>query len=119
MTVFPRSVGTFLMSRSEISLKEVAVSRIAPISSAGTPSSPSRCRCVNVMPVPSSSLAHDRDHDLVQAVRLGETDVDLLAPRRRQILPDVVRPDRQLAMPAVDEHRQLDRLRPAEVDEGV
>src|SRR5256885_2477200 len=26
MTVFPRSVGTFLMSRSEISLKEAAVS---------------------------------------------------------------------------------------------
>ena len=42
MTVFPRSVGTFLMSRSEISLKEAAVSRMVVISSAATPSSPSR-----------------------------------------------------------------------------
>src|SRR2546427_265345 len=49
MTVFPRSAGTFLMSRSEISLKEAAVSRMLVISAAGTPSSPSRCRCVNAM----------------------------------------------------------------------
>src|SRR5439155_724051 len=49
MTVLPRSAGTFLMSRSEISLKDAAVSRMLVISPAETPSSPSRCRCVNAM----------------------------------------------------------------------
>ena len=38
---------------------------------------------------------------------------------RGHVLPDVVRADRQLPVPAVDEHRQLDRARPAEVHQRV
>ena len=44
---------------------------------------------------------------------------DELLARGRDVLADVVGPDRQLAMAAVDEHGQADRLRPPEVDEGV
>src|SRR5437899_2258241 len=114
MTVLPRSAGTFLMSRSEISLKDSAVSRMLVISPAETPSSPSRCRCVNAM-LTSSPF----DHDLVHAVRLGEPDLNLLAARGGDVLADVVGADRKLAMTPVDEDRELDRLRPPEVDERV
>src|SRR2546428_1430358 len=114
MTVLPRSGGTFLMSRSEISLKDAAVSRMLVISPADTPSSPSRCRCVNAM-LTSSPF----DHNLVHAVRLGEPDLHLLAARRGNVLADVVGADRELAVTAVDENRELDRLRPPEVDERV
>src|SRR5207245_2501412 len=114
MTVLPRSAGTFLMSRSEISLKDAAVSRMLVISPADTPSSPSRCRCVNAM-LASSPF----DHDLVHAVRLGEPDLHLLAARGGNVLADVVGADRQLAMTPIDEDRELDRLRAPEVDERV
>src|SRR5271157_46196 len=42
MTVFPRSVGTFLMSRRDISLKDSAVSRMRSISSLESSLVPSR-----------------------------------------------------------------------------
>ena len=44
---------------------------------------------------------------------------DELLARGRHVLADVVGPDRQLAMAAIDEDGEADRLRPAEVDEGV
>ena len=44
---------------------------------------------------------------------------DGLAQRRRQVLADVVGPDRQLAVAAVDQHGELDGPRPAEVVERV
>src|SRR5947199_10756918 len=100
------------MSRSEISLKDAAVSRMLVISPAETPSSPSRCRCVNAM-LTSSPF----DHDLVHAVRLGEPDLHLLAARGGEVLADVVGADRELAMAPADEDREPDRLRPPEVDE--
>src|SRR5437867_8955624 len=68
------------------------------------------------MPSRSSSRL---DHDLVDTIGFGEPDVDLLAARRREVLAHVVGTDRQLAVPAIDEHGELDRLRPPEVDEGV
>src|SRR5439155_454005 len=68
MTVLPRSAGTFLMSRSEISLKDAAVSRMLVISPADTPSSPSRCRCVNAM-LTSSPFDHDLVHRLADGLR--------------------------------------------------
>ena len=37
----------------------------------------------------------------------------------RQVLPNVIRLDRQLAMTAVDQHDELNRLRPAVVDQGI
>src|SRR5207244_6123599 len=98
----------------EISLKDAAVSRMLVISPADTPSSPSRCRCVNAM-LTSSPF----DHDLVHAVRLREPDLYLLAARGGDVLADVVGADRELAVTAVDEDRELDRPRPPEVDERV
>ena len=59
------------------------------------------------------------DQHGVLAVDLLELDPDDLLARRRHVLADVVRPDRQLAMAAIDEDGEADRLRPAEVDEGV
>src|SRR5215470_2510873 len=108
MTVFPRSAGTFLMSRSEISLKDVAVSRMATISSLGTPSSPSRCRWVNAM-VPPSAL----DDDLVHAVRFRQAHRDTLAAGRGEVLADVVGTNGEFAVAAVDQDGELDRLRAA------
>ncbi len=46
-------------------------------------------------------------------------DVDHLVAARRQVLPDVVRTDRQLAMAAIDHHGELDRARPAVVVQRV
>src|SRR5439155_24226079 len=68
---------------------------------------------------PSSALAHRLDENLILPVRLREPDLDLLAPRGREILADVVGPDRQLAVAAVDQDGELDRLWPAEVDQRV
>ena len=59
------------------------------------------------------------DQHFVDAVDLLEPHLHALLQRRRQVLADVVRLDRQLAMAAVDEHDQLDGARPAEVDERV
>src|SRR5205809_7484012 len=109
MTVLPRSAGTFLMSRSEISLKDAAVSRMLVISPADTPSSPGRCRCVNAM-LTSSPF----DHDLVHAARLPEPDLYLPAARGGDVLAAVVGADRELAVPAVDGAGGLGRPRPPE-----
>src|SRR5215470_2368732 len=114
MMVLPRSAGTFLMSRSEISLKDAAVSRMATISSLATPSSPSRCRCVNAMAPPSTL-----DHDLVHAVGLREVHGDALAAGCGEVLADIVGANGKLAMPAVDQDGELDRLRAAEVHERI
>src|SRR5450759_2690578 len=59
------------------------------------------------------------DHRLIDTVVFGHQDLDPLRVRRRDVLPYVVRPDRQLAMSAVDEHRQLDGLRPSEVHQRI
>ncbi len=39
--------------------------------------------------------------------------------RGRQVLANVIRPDRQLAVAAIDDHRQADRRRPAVVGQGI
>src|SRR5437764_338452 len=108
MTVLPRSAGTFLMSRSEISLKDAAVSRMLVISPAETPSSPSRCRCVNAM-LTSSPF----DHDLVHAARADADQRQALGAL--VVLEDLVRDADQGALdaervhhvpPAVGAHRR-------------
>src|ERR1043166_5742386 len=58
-------------------------------------------------------------HRLVDPVLLGDENLDPLRVRRGHVLADVVRPDRQLTMAAVDKHRELDRPRPAEVHQRV
>ncbi len=52
-------------------------------------------------------------------VVLGETHLDVLAARGRHVLADVVGAQRQLAVAAVDEHRQLHGTRPADVAQRV
>src|SRR2546430_8034080 len=64
-------------------------------------------------------LSDGNDHRLVDAVLLGDEDLDALGVRSGHVLADVVRSYRQLAMAAVDEHRQLDRPRAPEVHESV
>src|ERR1700693_766964 len=59
------------------------------------------------------------DHCLVDAVVFDHEDLDPFGVRGGDVLPDVVRPDRQLAVSSVDEHRQLDGLRAAKVHQRV
>ena len=53
------------------------------------------------------------------AVDLDEPHPDVLGELGRQVLADEVGPDRQLAVTAVDEHRELHRARPAQLGERV
>ena len=73
----------------------------------------SRC----LMRLPPRSRFGDRH--LVDPVDLLEADVDPLLAGGRQVLADVVGADRQLAVAAVAEHRQLHPARPAVVEERL
>src|SRR5437660_6356832 len=55
----------------------------------------------------------------VGAVDLPEQHLDPLRARGGDVLADVVGPNRQLAMAAVDQDHQLDRPRAPELDQGV
>src|SRR5260370_40733146 len=59
------------------------------------------------------------DHRLVDAVLLGDENLDPLGIRRGYVFTDVVGTDGQLAMSSVDQHGQLDRSRPSEVHERI
>src|SRR5216683_5514387 len=59
------------------------------------------------------------DHRLVDAVLLGDENLDPLCVRRGYVLTDIVRTDGQLAMSSVDQHRQLDSPWPSEVHERI
>src|SRR6185369_6343823 len=61
-------------------------------------------------------LLHLLDDDAVDAVDLQELHADHFALRGRHVLADEVGADRQLAMAAVDDDRELDGAWPAEVD---
>ena len=60
----------------------------------------------------------DRD-DLVDRVRGPEADLHVVVALGRQLEPDDVAADRQLAMAPVHQHRQADRCRAAQVADGV
>ena len=55
----------------------------------------------------------------VALVELDELDLDPLAAPGREVLADVVGPDRKLAVAAVDEDRELHASRPPELEERV
>ena len=76
---------------------------------------PSRWRDCSITPPPARIV----EQHFVLAVDLLQPHLHALLQRRRQVLADVVGLDRQLAVAAVDEHDQLDRARPAEVDQRV
>src|SRR3981081_2799489 len=69
----------------------------------------------NARPSSSTSAANDfldgNDHHLVDAVLFAGQHLDSLGVRRRNVLADVIRADRQLAMTAIDKHRELNRAR--------
>ena len=109
----PRSVGTFLISRPETSAKLSARPRMRSMSSRERSSIDSRWRLM-----PGSSTAA-RDCHFVDPVDLLDPDVDPLAAGGGQVLADVVGPDRQLAVAAVGEHRQLHPLGPSVVEQRV
>src|SRR5262249_58124799 len=66
-----------------------------------------------------SLLGSGKQENAVDLVHLDELDLDALGRRRRQVLADVVGPDRQLTMAAVGEYGKLDARRPAELEQRV
>src|SRR6266851_7313893 len=64
-------------------------------------------------------LLAGNDHRLVEPVLLSHQHFNTLGVGGGHVLADVVVSDRQLAMASVDEHRQLDRAGPAEVEQRV
>src|SRR6478609_8802049 len=69
--------------------------------------------------VGSSGVTPGDAHDVLAAVVAGQAHLDLLAVAGREVLADVVGPDRQLAVAAVDEHGQPHGAGAAEVGQGV
>ena len=131
-TVRPRSVGSFFTDRSDSRLISSAVSRMSTASSRDRSAAESRCRVTAGPPVSRRvgrragrrrGTAGGRgglpDEHRVPAVHLLEQDVHHLRPGSRDVLADVVGADGQLAVSAVDEHRQLDDPRPAVLGQRV
>src|SRR5258708_36237677 len=98
----------------------IAVLKAAPPTP--TASAP-RASPTNALPSSSTRAPNfflsGNDHRLVDAIVFGHENLDPLCVGGRDILSDVVRPDRQLAVSAVDEDRQLDGLGAAEVHHRV
>jgi hypothetical protein len=67
----------------------------------------------------SSVAAGDAHFVALGPVGLGEAHMHALGVAGRQVLADVVGPDRQLAVAAVDEHGQSHRARTAQIGERV
>src|SRR6476469_4246974 len=108
-TVRPRRAGTFLITRVPTSRNDSAVSRIRVTSVALRSCIDSRCSFTSPCPL---------HHDPVLAVELGDEHPDVIGASRRNVLPDEVGSDRQLAMAAIDEHGELDLARTAEIHQG-
>ena len=124
-TVRPRRVGSFLMLRPTSAASiSAAVSRTSSASSRDRSPAESRCRFIGRASSTAAALASrprsaGPEQHRVTSVVFGELHVDGLGQRGRQVLADVVGPDRQLAVTAVDEHRELHGAGPAEVGQRV
>src|SRR4029453_13622116 len=59
------------------------------------------------------------EQDLVDLVDLDEVHLDALGAGGRKVLAEGVRTDRDLAVPAVDEHGELDPLRSSIVEQRL
>ncbi len=59
------------------------------------------------------------EHDTVFPVDFADLDMDNFIAGGRHILAGIIGPDRQFAMAAVDQDRQLDLLGPAEVEQRL
>ena len=109
--VLPRSTGTFLIRRSEISLKGSAVSRMVRICSALSPSRPTRSlpRGAAGSVTPPTRPSVD-DLDAEPAVELGHEDLHALLAGHVEPASGDVGLDRELALTAVHQHAQEDPL---------
>src|SRR5712691_10474870 len=104
--VLPRSAGTFLISRVAISSSDAAVSMSSVISAASRSRMASRSFRVHAI----SGLLGFFDDDAILAIVLAHPHGDALATGGGQVLADVVRPDGQLTVPAIDQAGALDHV---------
>src|SRR5439155_17130327 len=117
-TVLPRRVGTFLMSRPVTSLKDSAVSRTRLISSTVRSWMPSRS--LRLRDIVSSCLLGSRqDHHAIWGPRLFQINFNCFFKCGRQVLAHIGGFDRELPVPAIHQHRQLDLARASQVDQAV
>src|SRR6266542_3410587 len=111
-TALPRRSGTFFTSRSAIDTNGTAVSRMRPMTSAGSSSRVSRC-CSSPSALSCGLCTCDAPRRLDRQL---ESTVELALQYDRQIAcdretrADVRCLDRQLAAAAIDQHRELDRI---------
>src|SRR5918999_4848018 len=130
MTSRPFSVGSFLTSRSRLRSNVRAVASSRSMSSRVTSLIEMKCRRGGRAGGRRSSrmtrisaivtlLGCRNEQDAVDLVHLDELHLDALGARGRKILADVVGPDGQLAVAAVDEHCKLDAPGPAVVEQPL
>src|SRR3989442_3731658 len=98
------------MSRVAISCSDAAVSTSRTISPASSSRIASRSLRVQLM----LGLHGFFDDHAILALVLPQPHRHALPARRREVLADVVRPDRQLTVSSVDQARELARGPPAE-----
>ena len=128
----PRSVGSFFDSRACESANERAVASSRSTSSRSRSPTESRWRRVGrarrqqlaghdvqIGHLSAPSSASPIRTTSVDLVHLDELHLDALVAGRRQVLADVVGPDRQLAVAAVGEHGELDARRAAVLEQRV
>src|ERR687885_2287179 len=130
-TSLPFSVGSFFTSRSSDRSNVRAVASRRSRSSRVTSLIEMKCRLGGrsggrrssrmtwISPNVAPFFRRGDEQDAVDLVDLDELHLDALVARGRQVLADVVGTDRQLAVAAVDEHCELDAVRPPVVEERL
>jgi hypothetical protein len=58
------------------------------------------------------------NYDRIDAIDFVESDIHPLIGQRLDIPADVVSADRQFTLSAIDQHRELNRIGPAEISQG-
>src|SRR5436190_12523659 len=111
-SVLPRSAGTFLISRVPTCLNASVVSRTKLISSAVSSRRPRRS--LRVQRVVMSSSFSFQPSAIRFVVDFLQAHLNLFPHRGRQIFSDVIGPNRQLAMAAIDQYSELNTRGTAE-----
>src|SRR2546423_11092277 len=131
ITSRPLSVGSFFTSRSRLRSKVRAVASNLSTSSRVTSLIEMKCRLgggaggrrssrmTRISAIVAPLFWRGHEQNLVDLVDLDELHLDALVPGGRKAFADVVGPDRQLAVPAIDEDGKLDPLRPAVGEHGL
>src|SRR5919202_6058154 len=125
ITSRPLSVGSFLTSRSRLRSNVRAVAIRRSRSSRVTSVIEMKCRLGGgaggrrssrmtwISPIGLLLFWARDQEDAVDLVHLDQLHLDALVAGGREVLADVVRPDRKLAVAAVDENGELDARRAA------